>query len=320
MPRLKTVDNAINEVRSLLDEANIATVNPITDILPSLNRAQAYAFDVIAKKYPEPLLYHTPITVIAPGTVEMDLPENVFEDKVQKIEFQLGGYYYECKRISYRDITNYEVPSNVPIPMNYCIFGRTIRFLPPPDGSFSMRIWAIREPDDLVTSQGRIASVSVANNYVVVEGLGTDLTTVSDSLNNFVNVIDGQTGVVKQSLQISSIQGSKVVFRTSPSRTSVLNRTVSAAISTSVQEDDYICVVLGTCVPYFAFPIYNFMVQYTTNEMNRKLKNESNTDEEVLERFAKQVERSWVGRESTLRVKMQSQHWMPRRIRCSRER
>jgi hypothetical protein len=320
MPRMKIVDDAIADVRSLIDESNKSTVDNSADILPSLNRGQIFAFDILARKYSNPLLQKSPIIQVAPGTIEMELPENIFEDRIEKIEFQNAGYFYECKRIDYRDITNYEVPSNVPIPLYHCIFGRTIRFLPAPDGSFSMRIWSIKEPDDLVISQGRISAVNVVNNYVVVEGLGSDVTANTDELNNFVNIIDGQTGTIKQTLQISSIVQNRIAFRTSPSRTSVLNRTVSSTLLSTVNADDYLAVVKGTCVPYFAYPIYNFIVQYAANEMNRKLKNESTPDQQVFDRFEQQVERSWVGREATLRVKMKSQHWMPRRTRTNRER
>lgn len=308
MPRTKIVDEAISDVQSLCDETNISTVDPDNDILPSLNRAQMFAFDIVARKYPDPLLQYSNYT-LAYDTQEMDMPENIFEDRIEKLEFFNNGYYYPCKRISYRDISEFEAPINIPFPNYYCVLGRTIRFLPKATGTFQLRIWYIREPEELVKSQGRISGISIAGNYITVEDLGSDLTTNADELNNYANIIDGQTGEIKQTLQVSSIVGNRITFRNAPTRTTVLNRTVDTAISTDVSEDDYICVVQGTCIPYFTFPMYNFLVQYATNEMRRKLEHQADSDEKLREMFEKQLERSWVNREVTARVRLKSKHW-----------
>jgi len=272
-----------------------------------------FAFDIIARKYPDPLLQYTNHT-LAYDTQEMAMPENIFEDRIEKLEFFNNGYYYPCKRISYRDISEYEAPVNIPFPNYYCIVGRTIRFLPKATGTFQLRIWSIREPEELVTSQGRITSTSIAGNYLTVENPGTSMTSNSDELNNYINVIDGGTGEIKQTMQISSIVGNRVTIRSTPIRTSVLNRTVTGTISADVQPDDYICVVEGTCVPYFTYPLYNFLVQYATNEMRRKLEHQAVGDDELRQVFEKQIERTWVTREVTARVKMKSKHWGQKNI------
>jgi hypothetical protein len=313
MPRTRTVDEALTDVRSLIDEANEATIDSDRDILPSLNRAQMFAFDILARKYPDPLLQYTTHTLTY-ETQEMDMPENIFEDRIEKLEFFNNGYYYPCKRISYRDISEYEAPVNIPFPNYYCIIGRTIRFLPRATGSFQLRIWSIREPEELVTSQGRIAAVSIAGNYLTVEDIGSDITTSSAQLNNYINIIDGSTGEIKQTLQISSIVGNRITINANPTRLSVLNRTVTGTISADVMADDYVCVVQGTCVPYFTFPIYNFLVQYASNEMRRKLEHQAQGDDALREVFEKQIERSWVTRETSLRVKMKSKHWGQKNI------
>ena len=321
MPRLRTVDDCLSDVQSMIDETNKSTVDPVRDILPSLNRAQVFAFDMLSKHYVDPLLFHID-QHIDYNTNEIDLPENVFEDRVMKIEFANAGYYYECKRLSYRDATYYEVPTTVPVPAYYTIYGRRIRFLPPPDGSFTYRMWCVREPENLVLQQGRIGKVSpegIINPWVVVDSIGSDLTTHTNDLDCYVNIIDGETGIIKQSLQIDNFVDSPIptiYFRTTPTRTTVLNRTITGVLDTTlVQPDDYICVVQGSCVPLLTFPVYNFLVQYAANEMNRKLKNESQTDAMLFKQFEDQVKNTWAGREMELRVKMKSKHWMPRRAR-----
>lgn len=315
MPRMRIVDDAVSDVKSIIDEKNNSTVDVVKDILPSLNRAYTFAFDILSKHYVDSILYPIYGTVVN-NTHEIDLPENVFEDRVQKIEFANAGYYYECKRLSYRDATYFEVPTVVPVPAYYTIYDRKIRFLPPPDGSFTYRMWCVREPDTLVLSQGRVSSSSAANSYVIVEDIGTDITASQDNLNSYVNVIDGETGAVKTTLQVSSIVGNKIVFRTSPVRTTVLNRTVSTSFDdTTLGLDDYLAVVKGSCIPIMTYPVYNFLVQYAANEMNRKLKNEAQADSILFKQFEEQVKSNWVGREMELRVKMRSKHWMPRRAR-----
>jgi hypothetical protein len=313
MARTKTVDEAISDTRSLVDEKNTDTISDESDILPSLNRGQMFAFDILARKYADPLLQYQEMTLAA-DTQEIDMPENIFEDRIEKLEFFNNGFYYGCKRISYRDISEYESPNNIPFPNYYCVIGRKIRFLPKASGSFQLRIWSIREPEELVSSQGRIAAVNIANNYITVEDIGSDLTSNTDELNSFINIIDGQTGEIKQSLQVSSIVGNRITIRTSPIRTTVLNRTISTSIDADVAEDDYVCVIQGTCVPYFTFPIYNFIVQYAANEMRRKLEHQAQTDDQLRDAFEKQIERSWVARETTQRVRMKSKHWGQRTV------
>lgn len=302
MPRFKTVDDLISEVRSLIDEDNQSNIKDSDDILPSLNRAQSYAFNILARHYEEPLLSYTETTVSA-GVQEIPIPENIFEDRIEQVEFyNNAGFYYELRRISYRDISRYESTSSTDVPAGYALYGRKIRFPTPPTGSYNMRIWYLREPDTLLKSQGRITKVGA--DYLVVDSLGSDVDTVEDSLGNYINVIDGQTGEYKQTLQVNLTSGNKLTIRSVATRSPVLNRVVSTSIDSEVETDDYICLVEGSCVPFFMYPIHNFMVQYASNEMKRKIGTSDTQLEEQLKReFEKQVERSWVGREQALRIK-----------------
>jgi hypothetical protein len=310
VPRLKTVDDAIAAVRSICDERNVlGPVKDTTDILPSLNRAQTYAFNILARLYEEPLVQQY-IYVPTGITVEIPMPENIFEDRVQKIEAKNGDYYYPIPRASYRDLTLYESFSTTTIPSFYAIYGRTIRLAPKASGVYHYRIWYLREPEELVPSQGRITKVGT--DYVVVEGLGTALTTIDDTLNNYVNVVDGQTGELKASLQISSIVGSKVTFRTVPTRTTVVNRTITGTVSSVVQQDDYLCQIGGICVPFFAFPMYNFIVEHAAAEMKRKMGGDSLAEDKLKAEFEKQIEHDWVGREASLKVFKRNRIWQRR--------
>ncbi len=308
---LYTVDNIVEEIRSQLDEENVDSINTESDILPSINRGQDFAFDILGRKYPEPLLRSEPLTLVN-GTPDYDIPESVFEDRILKVEIQIGSgtnaQYQEVLRVSYRDLHEYE-GGIVGIPEAYAIVGRKIRFAGIPNGTYSARIWSLRNPEKLVLPQGRITIVNSASNYVVVDELGDSLTTESDQLGSYVNLVDGQTGEIKGTCQIQSITGSRITFRTTPLRASVLNRTVVELADVTVAQDDYLSPIDGTCVPYFGRPVSNFLIQFSVAELSRKLGGSADMEEKVLDKFEKQVERTWAGRETSLRIKKRSPIW-----------
>lgn len=297
----------------MLDESNQDSVNTEADILPALNRASQFAFDILARVYPEPLLRYQTLDLVS-GTNEYDIPEDIFEDRVLKIESiqpqGAGATYSEIKRISYRDISNYETAGTVAIPQYYCIIGRKIRFVGTPDGSYDCRLWAVRNPEKLKLPQGRITLINSPSNYVIVDQSGDSLTTESDKFGSYVNLIDGQTGEIKSTMQIQTITDNKITFRTVPTRATVLNRTIEADLdNVEVSQDDYISPIDGTCVPYFGQPTNNFLIQFAVAEITRKLGGAADTEENILKKFEQQVERTWAGREVSLRVKKKSDHW-----------
>lgn len=313
MPRIAyTVQNVVEEIYQQLDELNRDSVSIENDIIPTLNRAQDYAMDILVRKYPEPLLKTVELNLQS-GVYDYDIPEDVFEDRILKLETQIpiGGAnnrsnYVEIQRISYRDITNYESAAVSSFPLYFCIIGRKIRIVPQPSGTYNARMWVARNPEKLILPQGRITVLNQPQNYIVVDEVGSGVTTESDQLSSYVNVVDGQTGEIKGTLQVQSIVDSKITFRTVPTRATVLNRTITTLDQISLQLDDYICGIEGICVPYFGRPTSNFLIQYTVAEITRKLGGAAETEEQILQKFEKQLERTWVGRQQELRVKKKS--------------
>lgn len=312
---LYTVQNLVDEVRAQLDEQNQDSVSTTADIIPALNRAQDYAFDIYARKYPEPILAYATLPLIS-HQAEYDIPEDVFEDRVSKIEMRVpagsgaAATSREVQRVSYRDLTNYESTSVTNVPYYYAVIGRKIRFVPTPSGTYDARLWYLRNPEKLVLPQGRITILNTVSNYVIVDSAGDSLTTESDQLGSYVNLVDGQTGVIKGTLQIQILSDNKLTFRTVPTRSTVLNRTVTGDLSSlSAAQDDYISPIEGICVPYYGRPTGNFLIQFAVSEISRKLGGAADLEEKILDKFEKQVERTWVGRETTLRIKKRSQNW-----------
>ena len=158
--------------------------------------------------------------------------------------------------------------------------------------------------------QGRVTLLNTAQNYLIVDSIGADLTTQSDQLNSYVNIINGQTGEIRVTLQIQSISDNKVTFRTAPSRATVLGKTVSGTlVASGLEADDYICVSSGICVPYYGKPTSNFLIQFSVAEIVRKLGGQSQDEENILKKFEEQIEKTWVGRQVDLRVKKKSNNW-----------
>lgn len=318
-----TVEDMVSAVRSLMDEDNNSAINTDTDILPALNRAQDYASNILARHYESPLLDYTIIPLVS-GKSNYEIPEGSFEERIEKVEVKQGNLYYPLTRVSYRDISEYETDSLSNIPAYYTVINDKFRLVPGPTGAYSLRVWYLRDPLPLVLPQGRITKVDTAGNFILVDSLGDDLTTETDNLNSYISVIDGQSGVVKGSLQIKTIIDTKIIFKSIPSRTSVYNQTIGDSIGgfldsdgnpLVVDADDFICVVSGSCIPFFKKPMSNFLVQYAVAELTRKLGGAADMEQRVLKDLEEQVERSWAGRESTMRVKMSNNKWSKLRRR-----
>lgn len=320
-----TTDDLIDEVRSMLDEDNRSTVSDTADILPALNRAQNYAANILARHYESPMLRWKTVEAVT-GQDEYDIPENAFEQRLEKVEVKVNNLFYPVKRVDYRDVSLFETPSSTAsVPYYYAVVNSRFRVLPKANATYPFRIWYLEEPPRLVKGQGRINIVNTAGNYVIVDSVGSDITTTSDNLNSYVNIIDAQTGKRKASYQIQNIAGNKITFKTSPTRTQVLNTSIDTSMVTanllsnldadnqgadvSIEADDFVCVIKGACVPFFKKPFSNFLVQYAIAEISRKLGGPADAERRVLADLEEQVERSWVGREQSLRVEKSSNHW-----------
>jgi len=332
MARLLLVDEMVSQVRSQIDEENIDTVNDVDDILPALNRGLNYAADTLARHYEEPLL-HNYRQPLSSGVQEYDFREDTYSDRIEKVEIEVGNDYVECIRISYRDISRYESKTLTNIPKYYAVIGRKIRLVNAPTGTYPARVWYLQAPEKLVMPQGRITSVNTASNYVIVDQVGDDLTTEVDSLNSYVNIVDGQTGRVKCTMQIKNISGNRITWKTVPARTTVLNRNIEVDMldipdlylspdetgTITIDKDDYLCSYEGSCVLYFKDPTANFVMQFAISAMKRKVGDSADTEQAILKQFEDQLEHTWVGREQSLRIKKRNSIWgRSRRRRINR--
>lgn len=306
------VDDLVSMVRAGIDERNVETVTD-PEILQALNRAQDFASDICARHYQEPLLTSVEITLIN-NQHEYDIPEDAFEDRILKLEVIVRGIHYELKNIKYSQLASYEIPTPQQIPSYYTIIGKKFRLIPASIGSYTLKIWYLQEPESLQLNQGRATVVNTGSNYVRVDSPGSLLTTDSTNNNNYVNLVDSSSGLIKASMQIQSIVGDKITFKSVPDRATVYGKTIVGAIPATFEVNDYLTTVSGSCVSRLKKPFSNFMIQFAVAEIRRRLGDADTQEQQVLKDFEQQVERTWVAREQELRVSKRSRNWLfPRR-------
>lgn len=321
MTRSLTTRQLISAVRSLIDEQNEAEIDDSIDILPSLNRGLDDAVDILSRRYPDALIKSLAVPLSEGVDGVFDIPEDAYQQRLEKVEANQNNYYYEITRLDYRDITSYDTPSSATIPSYYSVIGSQYKIIPKPSDIDELRIWYIPEQGPLVPEYGRITATGIDNalptprSYATmtdiadVNLISTDLT----SLEAYVNLIDGRTGEIKATLQVSTKTNSKLIFSASPSRSNVQGRPVSSSLPASAKVDDYICPVYGTCIPPMRSPLTNFLITYASAELKAlKLDGDPNVVLNQLKRFEERIEKTWVRREQSTRVGKASRVWSGR--------
>lgn len=313
-----TMTDLLSEVRNQLNEENKKTVSDTVDIIPALNRAQNFAIDILAREYKEPLMTNTIITTVA-GQDTYPIPEEALEERLLKVETQRFKTYQEVRYINHQDVGLYEVKDRkTSVPLYYTIVGSNFKIIPSSNGIYPLRVWYLKDPPPLGAVEGRINIVNASSNYVRVDEVGSDLSAESDNLASFVNIVDGSSGIIKGTLQIQSIVGTKITFKTVPTRTTVLDLPIDTSLSVlasgkTIEPDDYLCLAPTSCVPFLKKPLANFIVQYAVAELTRKLGGDYKSEADVLNDFREQVKNTWLQRPNNIRVRKRNSIWGSRR-------
>ena len=308
---LFTVNDLVSQVRDQLQEENTGTVSDST-ILSALNRGNSYAWDIYARHYPDPLIVHSSVTLNSAKT-GFQIPSDAFEQRIQKVDIVQSGLTYELERLSYRRTSQFRNSSAGARPVGYSLQGRFVEVLPSSNSSaFSYECYYVRRPDQLRLQQGRISQLTAVagsdDSTIVVDAIGSSLST-TDSYLKYVNFVNSHTGEIRGSAEIKSLSGTKITFKQTPTRTSVLGRTISGDIPSDLEVDDYITDINGSCVVFLQQPTTNFLIQYAVSEIRRALGYDQGQDQNVLKTFENQIEHTWAGRESSSRVKRKNHIW-----------
>jgi hypothetical protein len=307
-----TVDDLLSQVRDQLQETN---VTPVSDnvILKALNRGNSYAWDIYARHYPEPMIVRASVSLNSDNAT-FPIPDDAFEQRLQKVELFQSGIGYSMERMNYRRTTPYRNNVVGSRPAFYSIRGRLVELHPAAstNSGFSFMCYYVRRPDNLQLQQGQISATTAvtggADATIVVDAVGSGID-ISDPYLKYVNFVDARTGEIRGSAEIKSISGTQITFQQTPTRTSVMGRTIDGDIPSDLEADDYITDIHGSCVVFLQQPTTNFLIQYAVAEIRRALGYDTGVESSVLREFEKQVKHTWSGREANLRIKASNRIW-----------
>lgn len=309
-----TTTDLVAEVRDQLDEQNTYSVSD-PRILRAINRGARNAYMIIAKQYDQLFLASSEFTT--DGTSILPIPEDSFARRIEYITYTYGAgdRVERIEKVHPRKASHFSSSSASQYPVAYTTEKEKIKLLPATTASVSGHIWYMRKPATLVKEQGRVLDVS--GDTVVVDAIGTSLSTSVDNLEAFVNIIDPETGLAKASLQIVDIDrdNNTLTFSTSPTRTNVYNTDISSSIPPTVSVDDYISGIGGTCVMEIISDHSDYLTQYAVLEIKRALRHPTDADASALRSLEKHIQTVWSGRENDHSVTNKNIHWDTKRFR-----
>lgn len=306
MSNITTVDELVQEIRDQVDEQNTAGPKTDASILRVLNRGLRLVNGILARHYPEPLITSQPVDLTG-GTASYAIPEDCFEDRVEYVEISIPGSPAQVFRRRHSDRARLHTSGRVATPLAWYVQGRSIVFAQTPSGTYDASIHYVRRLNKLVKAQGRITDVGAT--YVTVDDVGEDISTSTSETSSYVNIVDWRTGEIKFTGQVASTTDGRLSLRATPERSTVLGRSVSgsAGIADSdVDVDDYVCLIHGTCVPFFQDSIASYLEQYSVSEITRSTGGDARLEQQILRDVEARTAAAWDGREYNVRVQNRS--------------
>lgn len=305
-----TVDDLVDQTRSQLDETNTANVTD-AEIVDALNRGQRKAANMTARYFRDLMWAVTTVQTTSADTT-YDLPDAAYGRRINHVTVQIQSIPYPLKRISNADKHNYDINSQAQRPYYYTVTKNTLEIYPPPSGGLTINVHYTAKPEDMVKQQGRIESVNTGSNYIIVDTLGADLSATVTGFNSYVNFVDYVSGQVKGSAQISAINTTtkQVTFKTTGlTRSTVLGKTLGTSIPSTIEADDYISIITGTCVPELPEAYVDYLMQYAVVAIRRRFGEPLEEEYRHYKELEEEVKRMWIGRESQNRIRKASTHW-----------
>lgn len=307
-------DDLIQQVRSQTDESN---TDDVTDgqIIQDLNRAQRSAANILARKFQD-MMWESTTATSTGGTREYDIPDDAFGSRIEMIEVASTSNVnvrFKLQRINNHKSTNFVTSTQTNLPTHYTIKRNKYVIFPTPTGGLTFYVHYSKRPEDLVKQQGRIETIDTDNNYIIVDDIGSALSTSTTNFAAYVNVIDYHTGDIKRSLQISALDETtnQITFKSAGlTRSTVLGKTVSTSIGSDAAVDDYVCLVTGTCVPEVDDAYTDYLIQHAVVAVRRRLGEPTAEDTAALNEFKDELLKSWVSREQSNRVRKASSAWI----------
>lgn len=323
MPRINRslVDSIIAEIRLIVGEHNDISSASDELILRLLNTAQEEAAQLLGRHYCEPLLTYVEYTIM-PGTRDYPVPEDCFEERILKCECYQNTVTppFPMLRTGFNEdlASAYSGNTVSMLPEAWMQIGttRSVRVFPTPIGGAKLRMWYMKKPDDLVTSEGRIKSI-VNDTTLEVDTFGTLISNDVDADGSHLSIIDGQTGFIKAILEVASVNtaAATLTFSTNP----LVNKiegvpvgtpsflTVNSDVKYNIDIGDYLCLAPYTCIPVIRQPVINFIKQYAVALVQTNLGADHDVANKALDKMQKFVESMDSGKQNHYRVTLKSE-------------
>jgi len=309
------VDDLLSQVRQQTDEGNTEDITD-SDILLALNRGQRNAANILARRFEEMMWESTEITSVS-GQRNYSIPSDAYAGRIEMIEVATStNIRYKLQRMGNHKSTNFVTSAQTDIPTYYTMKRDEFEVYPTPKGGLTIIVHYNKKPEDMVLQQGRISSIDTTNNYVIVDDIGSSISTTSSANNPFglyLNIIDYNTGDIKRSMQVSALDttAEQITFKASGlTRSTVLGRTIETTIGSDVAVDDYVCLVTGTCVPEVDEAYTDYILQHTIIAIKRRLGEPIVDEMEELKELKGELSKAWAGREHSHRVRKASKSWV----------
>lgn len=292
-----TVQELLNDVVSRIDINNRKSMSETADIMPAINRAWGRTVATIALKSEEYFLttkiYDT-LSVDDEGNQYVIIPEDALHQRVMSVEYMWPSEgadpaWHKGIIINQQEAYKYkESLTDLQEDVNWYVMGRKL-FMVTEESILKLKVHYVQRPPSLVLPQGQIYAYEPSQGLLVVSALGPDLSLQISDAGNFINIVDGQTGAIKSTHQVLSMDGTtKLYLRSTPLRTNFRGLPLTGTLPDTLEVDDYICVATGTCVVPFEDPVYSTLLEITVAELDAKT---GEGDKEVARRTLKEFEK-----------------------------
>jgi hypothetical protein len=308
------IENIMGEIRRMAGEQNTDGNIPDDMLLDAINRASKEAAMLLGRYYPVPLITKTNLMTTT-SEPELDMPEDCLEGRVLKVELMLpSAPPRELLAISPEDNHKFEEAEGTVTYPNVWFevgFTRKIRVLPQPMAGLTLRVWYVKDLPELAISQGKITNITnlLTSNYLLVDEVGDDLTATLTEDGSHVSIVDGQTGLIKATYEVSNVNSTtgRITFASSPTVSTIDNTTVTAPSSSDgVALGDFLCVAPFSCISQIRSPFVEYIKQYAFALIQQVNGADAQIAYAALNRLEKFVKSMDKGKPSTLRVSQRS--------------
>lgn len=316
------VESLEQQVRDITDELNTKDITQEL-IHRMLTRAQQDLVRLLMRRYKQ--TYMQEVTVAADQfepsengspARSVNLPMLNFGGAISDVAVTTGGSWMRVMPLAMSANVPNDYVSAGSIPQSYSTMGAKMFVYPGLGVGNKLRIRFQFRPLPFTPTLGRIVEFDKElGTMTIVDQRAGSLSTDVNSLAGFVNIVDPITGVIKATVQLSGIdeETGELQIKSAPlGRERVFGLAVATELPSTVTVDDVICAASGSCIPYLATDLTNYLVEMAAFMVKRAMGAIANDDYSERDRIVADIGKMWSGRENaTMITKHRSAPWNP---------